>query len=172
VAYFVIGDDGQKYGPADVATLNQWIAEARLIPTQVLEDEASGQRMAAGSVPGLNFPAPAPPPGPGGYGGGQPYQQHYARPPGFVGDGGQSDLNQAWIFAGLSLICCAPVTAWLAFNAAKRAEGKGAQNTQGPKILAAIGLVLFVAWMLFNGYMAINRTSIAPSFVPPPVAPQ
>ena len=28
--YFVIGDDGLKYGPAEVATLNGWIAEGRL----------------------------------------------------------------------------------------------------------------------------------------------
>ena len=54
--YFVIGDDGQKYGPADLDLLNSWITEGRLLPTQQLEDESSGLRLAAGAVQGLNFP--------------------------------------------------------------------------------------------------------------------
>lgn len=59
--YFVIGDAGQKYGPSDIAGLNQWITEGRLLPTTMLEDEASGMRSAASAVPGLRF-APMPPP--------------------------------------------------------------------------------------------------------------
>ena len=94
--YFVIGDDGQKYGPADVATLNDWISQQRLLPTQQLEEEASGTRMAASSVPGLNFPlqsAPGQqaggyaPPGGSPYAGGQPLQGNYYRPGAFADDG-------------------------------------------------------------------------------------
>lgn len=78
--YFVIAPDGQKYGPADVPTLNQWIREGRLNPQMMLEGE-DGSRMVATSVAGLMFPgAPEPvvqpnpyaqPPGPAA----NPYQQ-------------------------------------------------------------------------------------------------
>lgn len=146
--YFVIGNDGQKYGPADIATLNDWVAQGRVLPTQILEEESSGSRVAAQSVPGLNFPVAAPqantPPA------GQPYGNYYARPGGapMYGDGGQKDLNQAWIFAVLSLFCCAPIFAWLAFSAVKRAESAGNQNAKGPRILATVGLVLWVVLLV------------------------
>lgn len=54
--YFVIAPDGQKYGPADIATLNQWAVEARLTPTTELEDAATGARLTASNVPGIVFP--------------------------------------------------------------------------------------------------------------------
>lgn len=67
--YYVISTDGQKYGPADIATLNQWASEGRLTPHSELEDATSGMRLGAASVPGLVFPGagPAQPQ--------QPYQQ-------------------------------------------------------------------------------------------------
>lgn len=58
--YYVIAPDGQKYGPADVATLNQWAAEARLTPETQLEDTTTGARMSASAVPGITFPGAAP----------------------------------------------------------------------------------------------------------------
>jgi len=61
MGYYVLGDQGQKYGPADVQTLNQWISEGRLLAHSQLEDEESGARMAASVVSGLSF-APAAPP--------------------------------------------------------------------------------------------------------------
>ncbi len=54
--YFVLADDGTKYGPADIATLNQWIADGRLLPTTLLEQEGSGITFRASAVTGLNFP--------------------------------------------------------------------------------------------------------------------
>lgn len=61
--YFVIAPDGQKYGPADVPTLNSWITEGRLLPDTQLQDTATGAVMAAAMVPGLQFPmAPGPAP--------------------------------------------------------------------------------------------------------------
>lgn len=73
--YFVIAPDGQKYGPADVPTLNQWIREGRLNPQMMLEGE-DGSRMVATSIAGLMFPGtpdPVAPPNP------------YAQPPGPAG---------------------------------------------------------------------------------------
>jgi hypothetical protein len=54
--YFVLADDGTKYGPADIANLNQWIADGRLLPTTLLEQEGSGITFRASAVTGLNFP--------------------------------------------------------------------------------------------------------------------
>lgn len=53
--YFVLAADNQKYGPADIATLNEWIQENRIGPETVLEDEASGNREPAKMIQGLNF---------------------------------------------------------------------------------------------------------------------
>lgn len=54
--YYVIAPDGQRYGPADISTLNTWIAEGRLLPETQLQDAATGAVMAASTVPGLQFP--------------------------------------------------------------------------------------------------------------------
>ena len=54
--FFVLGDQGQKYGPADVLTLNQWIAEGRIVPHSMLLEEVSGGQIVASSVAGLDFP--------------------------------------------------------------------------------------------------------------------
>lgn len=59
--YYVIADDGRKYGPVDVAALNQWIGEGRVFSTSLLEAEANGARLSAASVPGLSFPTNVPP---------------------------------------------------------------------------------------------------------------
>ncbi|QYK53557.1 MAG: hypothetical protein KF824_01385 [Fimbriimonadaceae bacterium] len=51
----VIWSDGQKFGPADMAMLNQWIAEGRIKPETELESVVDGTRLSAASLPGLNF---------------------------------------------------------------------------------------------------------------------
>jgi hypothetical protein len=48
--YFVIGQDGQQYGPANLQTLEGWAAENRLSPTTILKDAANGQTLPASSV--------------------------------------------------------------------------------------------------------------------------
>ncbi len=57
--YFVIGPDGNKYGPADPATLTQWAAENRLSPTSMLEEAATGVQIEAQRVSGIIFPVSA-----------------------------------------------------------------------------------------------------------------
>ena len=117
--YFVIGDDGQKYGPADVLTLQAWVGEGRLLPNQQVEEEGSGIRMAAAAVNGLNFPDLAPPeprmatPGPAyrGPAGGAPLPpagSPYEQPPTarYTGDNGANDVTLAWVFAILGLLLC------------------------------------------------------------------
>jgi len=58
--YYVIWSDGQKFGPADVDTLNQWIIEGRVTPETELESVATMARLSASSVPGLVFAQAAP----------------------------------------------------------------------------------------------------------------
>ena len=57
--YFVVGSDGNEYGPVDIDTLKQWATENRIQPTTSLRDEQSGVRGLASQVPGL-FTASAP----------------------------------------------------------------------------------------------------------------
>lgn len=162
--YFVIAPDGNKYGPADLATLNAWIAEGRLTPGQMLEDEL-GTRTPASAVPGLNFPSAAAPsapqaPAPGAtmyQPGQQPFNQapgYYPRGTGYVGDNGQSDLTQAYIFGALGIFCCGLIFPLLGISAANRAEAKGNPGAKGAKILCYIGLAWFVIQVV--GYFILG----------------
>jgi len=58
MGYMVLAHDGKEYGPADVATLKQWVADNRLEPSSRLRDFQTGQIVLASSVQEL-FPAPA-----------------------------------------------------------------------------------------------------------------
>lgn len=51
----MIGPNGEEYGPADLATLAEWRDQARVFPTTILKDSASGQTLQASSIPAL-FP--------------------------------------------------------------------------------------------------------------------
>lgn len=67
--YLIIGPDGKEYGPANIDTVKQWVAENRIFPQTQLKNFASGQVLKASQIPGLfpdTLPAPAvaPPPGP------------------------------------------------------------------------------------------------------------
>ena len=59
--YSVVGSDGQVYGPVDMQTLGQWIAEGRVTPTTNLIDPLDGRVLQAGNAPALmgNFPTAA-----------------------------------------------------------------------------------------------------------------
>ncbi len=49
----MVGADGQVYGPVDMATLQQWIAEGRILPSTELVDPLDGHRLPASSAPAL-----------------------------------------------------------------------------------------------------------------------
>jgi hypothetical protein len=163
VRYFVLADDGQKYGPADVSTLNSWISDNRLLPHQMLEEEASGARIAASAVPGLNFPATvsAPTAGPAGAATGGPgYSGYYRGPDGAAGGGEDSskDITIAWILFGVGIIGCCLSTygGFLVPGAgvyfANRARQKG--HPQGGLVfgltigLTVISVIIFILGMV------------------------
>ncbi len=55
VRYFIHAVDGQVYGPVELDAVNTWIAEGRVVPTTLLQPEGSQMRVAASTVPGLNW---------------------------------------------------------------------------------------------------------------------
>lgn len=148
--YYVLADDGQKYGPADLATLNQWIGEGRLTQQQMLEEETTGRKVAVTSVTGLNWVGPEAAPG-GGY-------QGYYRGPVMMGDDGAGDLKNAWIFAVLAFLCCPIVFGILGIVYSMRAKTKGNPAWVGPFAVSIIGMI--VGW----GIGMVTRTSIQQMF--------
>jgi hypothetical protein len=83
--YFVVGLDGQQYGPANLQTLEGWAAENRIMPTTILKDAVNGQTLPASSVLKAFMPQATAPPAaampPQGTTGGAPgAQSPYLRP--------------------------------------------------------------------------------------------
>lgn len=63
--YFVLWPDGQRFGPADVPTLNAWITENRINKNSSVEPEGNpGAIMPLENVPGIVLPDPVPTPEP------------------------------------------------------------------------------------------------------------
>ena len=63
--YFVVWPDGQKFGPADLATLSQWAKEGRINDETVLEEAETGKTLKMSEVDGIDLawedPTPMPP---------------------------------------------------------------------------------------------------------------
>jgi hypothetical protein len=151
--YFVLGEQGQKYGPADLDTLNSWIAEGRLLPTTMLEDEASGVRSAASAVSGLRFPVVPPPAAvPSGpvYNpaatGGVPYS-----PPTYKSDEGIGPVLLAFGMFALSLVLTFTIGAFGIYSALV-GVGAGWKAKDDRPALGWIATVLCVGAGLFSLY--------------------
>lgn len=54
VYYFVIGEDGNRYGPADVDTLVQWTREGRIVSSTVLVERGTERQVSAPSITAIN----------------------------------------------------------------------------------------------------------------------
>jgi hypothetical protein len=159
--YYVIGPDGNKYGPADVPTLKQWVAENRLSPDSMLEDFGTGQRVTAGSVPDL-FGDPQIAAAPTAQAGptmsapvtGTVYQQapSGARPQG-AADDGKIFVILGWVAAGcgLALFCCPYVSQLLAVTGvifAFVAASKGHPGAKALKIFSIVALVITIGVLI------------------------
>ena len=55
-SYYVIGDNGSKFGPADEFLLQEWIGQNRLSSKMQLENALTGQKLLAGHAAELMFP--------------------------------------------------------------------------------------------------------------------
>lgn len=98
--YFVHSVDGQTYGPADLATLQLWANEGRVLPDTTLTERETGRVLRAGDLGGLSLRASS--------------QPVYAQAPGtYGGHGGTGPrVETAWPLAKaiLSLLlCCLPL---------------------------------------------------------------
>jgi hypothetical protein len=61
LGYYVIAQDGNRYGPADIPTLQQWVREGRIAPNTTLEDEVTGTQIRASLLPELSHLFPSQP---------------------------------------------------------------------------------------------------------------
>lgn len=134
--YLVIAPDGQKYGPADVNTLAEWGREGRITPQTLLESMTDGSRIAAGSVPGIfqNAQASYQPPQQFAQ-----YQRTYQAGP--VPNSG-NDITMAFVFGGISILCCPIVFGPLAISYALKAQRAGHPTAQAALIFAIIAMLL------------------------------
>lgn len=170
--YFVVDPaSGQKFGPADVETLNRWVLEGRLTPASMFEDASTGQQMTAAQVPGLNMggtpqaaaadpmiqqPKPAapqmPPMGESYSGPNRPYGGSFNNPPtGYVAaNAGAEDMKKAWIWLVVGFFCCPLIGAIVSMNYSNKAKQAGNPSAQTAFILAIILIVLGVIGIIYN----------------------
>ena len=144
--YYVIGPDGNRYGPGDLQTLKQWAAESRVTPQTMLEDFSTGQRIPASSVAGLFEVAAMPgaqmnpyqnPPTPAGY------------PRGYMYDNGQKELTSSFIWTAVGFVCCPVVCPAVGLYYANQAMMKGNPSAQAAKIFAIVALCIQALPVLF-----------------------
>jgi hypothetical protein len=146
--YYVIGADGNRYGPGDMQTLRQWVAESRLTPQTMLEDFDTGQRVPASTI-GALFEGQqvyhpmasyqeAPAPGPANY-------------PRYVGnmyDNGSSELTSSFIWTALAFVCLPIIGPIVGLHYGNKAAMKGNPSAQGARIFAIVVLCLHGAILL------------------------
>jgi hypothetical protein len=136
--YFVIAPDGSRYGPADLNTLKAWVAQGRITPDTILEEEASRQRVPARMVAGLfaaEGPGSVPPVG-------QPmYPRRVETGRGAANDG-TVDVFLSYACSAMSILCCG-LFLFGAFMYASRAISKGNRGGYAARIVAIFFTVLY-----------------------------
>ncbi len=107
--YYLTGEDGNRYGPAEEPVLRTWAAQGRITPNTMLEPEFGGQTLPAGSMPGFQFPPAVTPymQAPNPYH--DPYATGYAQPFTRRFGGTSWEIQAAWLIGfvacGLELCC-------------------------------------------------------------------
>lgn len=162
--YYVLAPTGERYGPADVPTLNQWVADGRVAPNARLMEELSGSVVAASSVPGLTFAStPIPPPSPTTYAPMSPpmpgaaYQPptNYPRPGMAYGAGLPADNGSKDLWAAFGMAVGAPLLGFISFYgiflaiAGVGASWRAYQKGQKLGILALVLNVLAIGGAFF-----------------------
>jgi hypothetical protein len=132
--YYVLWPDGQKFGPADVPTLQRWVVENRVGPATVLENASSGQHVRASDLPSLQTVLPyAGPPGPGSTV--------------FVPSNrssGTAEVTIAWVLGAIGLLCCGTPAAIGGVVLAAVAMSKRQPNATAALVFNIVVLVLGV----------------------------
>jgi len=154
--YFVVGADGTKYGPADISTLNLWIADARLSPMMEVEEEGTGRRMQAKDVFGLSFPNPNMPPQQQ-MGSQNPVPSYYYRPQQSASNEGGTELAIAWVLGIIGLFVCPVVISSLGIYLAYQAKKKGNPSAQAAMIFCIVSLIAGMVFGAIIGYQNAQR---------------
>lgn len=139
MTYYVVAPDGQKYGPGDIVTLNQWAQQGRVLPTTLLEDATTGVRLPANQVQGMIFGLDQQM---GGYSAPPMGYQQYPRTGYGVADNGDGDYQKALIFGILGFLqCCPLVFAGIGIYYASLAERKGHPKAKTAMYLCVASLI-------------------------------
>ena len=149
MGYFVIGENGELYGPADITTLNEWIAQGRIAPTTMIQEELGGARFAASLLKDLNF--------------GENYPQTYSAQ---ATDRGDSEFKIAWIMGVLGLFCCSfcgPIGIFYAFSAKKKGHAQATAALVFCSLITLISIVWTIFYLRMGGIEGILRELGLPS---------
>ncbi|HRF60746.1 MAG TPA: DUF4190 domain-containing protein [Fimbriimonadaceae bacterium] len=175
MVYFVIGEDGLRYGPVDLATLNLWASQDRVRTYTLIEDAANGARIPAERVPGLTFGLRRVDPTPYGSGASTPYSSSYSSSPTSYGSApgpypvsyptrdaqGNPGLATASLILGIVGILGACCMGALAIPAALLAVVFGHMSLRSSNAnLALWGLVLGYFGLAFGALMLVAFISM------------
>lgn len=163
--FHVVLPDGSRFGPATMDSLNQWIAEGRVLPGTTLENTRTGELLLAKDLPGLmwNPPTMTPPHTPG-----QTFTQPYgapARPSAYpaapypgASTGQDADKLATWSFI-LSiggLVCCCVPSALVGLMLGYTARSRGSLQGSAAIGLAWLVLVLTAGYWLMQAFGVIH----------------
>ncbi len=140
--YYVLTNDGQKYGPADVATLSSWISQNRINSSSRLEEVGTGRVISTNEIPGL-------------FGSASSAMPNYSLPPnGPVGNynpgyGHQAPaysqaLTYAWVCFGVTFAFGCFLLPIFGLINANKAVAEGHPGGQAARIANIILLVFYV----------------------------
>ncbi|MGQ9487745.1 MAG: DUF4190 domain-containing protein [Armatimonadota bacterium] len=152
MGYFVIAHDGNRYGPADIAMLQQWVREGRIAPNTMLEDEATGAQIQASLLPELRymFPQSAAPP------------QYQAPPAPVVGGSASSQATTALVLGILGLLCCGllSIPALIIGKQEMNRIDQGLAPVEGRGVAQA-GYILGIIGLVFLGLLLLYVILVA-----------
>lgn len=158
--WYVIAPSGQKYGPADLATLQRWTDEGRVMPQTMLEEEIGGRRFFANMLPGLVFVQGGAGVNPWAYPpGASPYPRGgYYAPQTMVP--GRGELTVAWVLVALGFLCgCAPLC-FVAIYYADKARKLGNPGGQAAFIVSVILSVVVAILTLVYILLLVGATAM------------
>ncbi|MBS1702785.1 MAG: hypothetical protein JST12_14065 [Armatimonadetes bacterium] len=139
--YFIHAADGQVYGPVELDTINQYIAEGRVVPTTLLQPESSQMRVAASTVPGLAW---------------ADNQSFKAYTPQVLSTA-KYELAGSWACLAASLVlCCMPIGVHISFGIGGIVLGVMAYRKGRMSGLAAMILNLFLVVFSVWSYRALG----------------
>lgn len=132
--YFVLWPDGQKFGPADLQTLQHWVVENRVGPATLLENAQTGHHIRAGDLPALQSFLPI--------------GAHLSTGQQFVAsnpNAGVAEVRLAWALGLFSISCCGLFASVAGLIVSAMALSKKQPTAVGALILNIVALGINLA---------------------------